>query len=94
MNSNLSLTDDPWQSTLRLFQEQILLLELASTTPQLSEFRSFRDAERRLLAGMLPTIHINPVAKSSRIDTELLSHLSDRTRGLNSQPDGFGPKLR
>jgi hypothetical protein len=79
MNSNLSLTDDPWQSTRRLFQEQVLLFKLASASPQLGQLRSFRDGERRLLAGMLSTIGVNPVAERALDNAEFLGDLGDRT---------------
>ena len=67
------------------FQEQILLLELAVTTAQFGHLGPFRDGGCRLLAGMLPTVSVNPVAKSSRVNTELLGHLGDRPRGLNNR---------
>ena len=43
---------------------------------------------------MLSPIGINPVAKSAWINTELLGHLSDRTRGLDHLLHGLFPILR
>src|SRR5215207_2542771 len=76
------------------FQEQILLLQLAGAPPQLRQLRSLRNSQRRLLAGMLPTIGVNPITKSALDDAEFLSDLGDRTRRLDHQLHRLFPELR
>jgi len=76
------------------FQEQVFLFKLASTSPQLRQLRSFGDGQRRLLAGVLSPIGINPVPERPLDNAELLSDLSNRTRRLDHQLHSLFTKLR
>ena len=82
MNSNLSLTDDLWQSTLRLFQEVIFHLQFPGFSLELAQPRSLIHGQRRFLADML-------MAVGTFVDTELLSHAGNRTRRLDHHLHGF-----
>src|SRR5215216_4585890 len=94
MNSNLSLTDDPWQSTLRLFSGTDSPAQAASASPQLCQLRPFRNSQRRLRAGMLSPIGVNPVSKRPLDNAELLGDLGDRTGRLDHQLHGLLAELR
>src|SRR6266545_6199065 len=76
------------------FQEQILLLKLASASPQLCQLRPFGNGQRRLLSGMLSPIGVNPVAKRPLDNAELFGDLGDRTGRLDHQLHGLLAELR
>ncbi len=70
MNSNLSLTDDLWQSTLRLFRELKLHLEFTGFPFKLTQPRVIH-GQRRFLAGMLTAVDTYPITQGAFVDTEL-----------------------
>lgn len=61
------------------FQEQVLLFKLASSSPQLRQLGSFWNGQRRLLAGVLSPIAVNPVTKRPLDNAEFSGDLGDRT---------------
>src|SRR5215207_3423987 len=76
------------------FQELVLQSQFPRLAFKLPNPGPLVHRQRRLLAGVLSPVGINPVAKRAWIDTKLLGHLSDRTRGLNHLLHGFFPILR
>jgi hypothetical protein len=85
MNSNLSLTDDLWQSTLLLFQELVLQTQFPGFAFELTEPGSLTHRQRRLFPGVLTPMGIDPVPQGRLMNTELLGHLRDRTGRLDHQ---------
>jgi hypothetical protein len=79
MNSNESLTDDPWRSTRPLFQELVLHAQFAHLAFQLPKPGPVGDVQRGLVAGMITPISRNPASQSPFLDAKFLGNLSDRT---------------
>jgi len=93
MNSNVSLTDDPWRSTRRLFKEFVLHPQLARFAFQLPQPFPLVHRQGRLVAGVIPAIRGYPIPECSFTDPELTGDHSDRTRRLDHQLHGLFPKF-
>lgn len=81
------------KSTPRLFQELVLHPQFPRLAFKLPKPGPLIHRQRRLLAGMLSPVGTNPVAKSARVNTELVGHLRDRTRRLDHHLHCLFPKL-
>src|SRR6266508_2831107 len=75
------------------FQELVLHRQFPRFAFKLPKPGPLTHAQRWLVTGMLTPISIDPVPQSALIDTELLGHLSDRTRCLDHQFHGLFPIL-
>src|SRR6266545_4431537 len=75
------------------FQELVLHPQFPRFAFKLPKPGPLTHAQRWLVTGMLTPISIDPVPQSALIDTELLGHLSDRTRCLDHQFHGLFPIL-
>lgn len=81
MNSNMSLTDDPWQSTPQLFQEFVLHTKFPSLAFKLTQTRPLTHRQRWRLVSNMPTpVSVEPTTQSCFMDAEFLGDLGDRTR--------------
>jgi len=76
------------------FQEGDFLLEFPEFTLRLAQPRPFTHTERRLRAGMLTPIRVDPVTKGRLVDPEFFRDLSDRTRCLDRCLHGLFFELR
>jgi hypothetical protein len=75
------------------FQELVLHPQFPRLAFKLPKPGPLIHRQRHLLAGMLSPVGTNPVAKSARVNTELVGHLRDRTRRLDHHLHCLFPKL-
>jgi hypothetical protein len=94
MNSYLLAIEDPSRSTLRLFQESVLLLKLSVPASQLLQFGTLVHRQRTVLLPVLALILAHPGAEGLGIHIEFPGDMSDRLTGFQRQLDRFFTELR
>jgi hypothetical protein len=71
------------------FQELVLHAKLPRLTLKFTKPRTLTDGQRRLVAGMLTTIGVDPIAKGRLMDTEFFGDLGGRARSLDHHLHGL-----
>src|SRR5713226_9122132 len=71
------------------FQELELHFLFPGFPLELAQPRALIHGQRRLFAGMLTAVGCHPVTEGAFVDTELLRHPGNRTRGLDHHLHGF-----
>src|SRR6266849_3992996 len=71
------------------FQELELHFLFPGFPLELAQPRALIHGQRRLFAGMLTAVGCHPVTEGAFVDTELLRHAGNRTRGLDHHLHGF-----
>src|SRR6266851_913054 len=71
------------------FQELELHFLFPGFPLELAQPRALIHGQRRLFAGMLTAVGCHPVTEGTFVDTELLRHPGNRTRGLDHHLHGF-----
>src|SRR6266498_5213312 len=89
MNSNFSVTDIPGRRRLPLSQELGLHPKLTHLLLQFAEAGSLTDAQRWLLAGVLPPVSVDPVTEGAFLDVQLTRDPRDRLGAFGDHLDSF-----
>ncbi|GII95565.1 hypothetical protein Ssi02_57960 [Sinosporangium siamense] len=93
-DSNLSLTGDPWRSTLSLLRKSFSVRS-SRISRSFTEAGSFIHRQRGLCVCfvLLPPIGVHLIVEGVGTDSTLARNLSARARGLDDKTHGLFPVL-